>query len=57
MGFNFLGFEIRQYPVSRYNAKRGFKTLIKPSREAIKRHHAHLCEVIRNNQAGPARKI
>src|SRR5712691_10541093 len=51
VGFNFLGFEIRQYPVSRYNAKRGFKTLIKPSREAIKRHYAQLCEIIRNNQA------
>jgi len=50
-GFTFLGFEIRQYPVSRHNAKGGCKTLIKPSPEAIKRHYAQLCEIIRNNQA------
>jgi RNA-directed DNA polymerase len=50
-GFDFLGFEIRQYPVSRHNAAGGFKTLIKPSRDAIKRHYAHLCEIIRNNRA------
>jgi RNA-directed DNA polymerase len=50
-GFNFLGFEIRQHPVSRNNAKQGFKTLIKPSREAITRHYAQLCTIIRKNQA------
>jgi RNA-directed DNA polymerase len=50
-GFTFLGFEVRQYPVSQYNAKRGFKTLIKPSRTAIKRHYAQLCAIIRTNQA------
>jgi RNA-directed DNA polymerase len=50
-GFNFLGFEIRQHPVSRYNAKRGFKTLIKPSQEAIKRHDAQLRTIIAENKA------
>jgi RNA-directed DNA polymerase len=53
VGFDFLGFEIRQYPVSQYNAKQGFKTLIKPSRDAIKRHYAQLCAIIRKNQAAP----
>jgi RNA-directed DNA polymerase len=51
VGFDFLGFEVRQYPVSQYNAKQGFKTLIKPSRAAIKRHYARLCTIIRQNQA------
>jgi len=50
-GFDFLGFEIRQYPVSHHNAKGGCKTLIKPSRDAIKRHYAQLCTIIRNNRA------
>jgi RNA-directed DNA polymerase len=50
-GFDFLGFEVRQYPGSRYNAKRGYKTLIKPSRTAVKRHYAQLCAIIRKNQA------
>jgi RNA-directed DNA polymerase len=46
-----LGFEIRQYPVSRPHAKGSVKTLIKPSREAIKRHSTHLCEIMRHNRA------
>ncbi len=33
-GFNFLGFNIRLYPVS--NTKTGLKLLIKPSRESVK---------------------
>ena len=50
VGCDFLGFEIRQYPVSRDNAKRGFKTFSKPSREAIKRHYAQLCAIMGNTQ-------
>jgi len=50
-GFDFLGFEVRQHPVSQYNAKRGYKTLIKPSRTAVKRHYTQLCTIIRKNQA------
>src|SRR5262245_18755837 len=50
-GFNFLGFEIRQHPVSRYNAKRGFKTLITPSQEAMKRHDAQLRTIIVEHKA------
>ena len=50
-GVDFLGFEVRQYPGSRYNAKRGYKTLIKPSRTAVTRHYAQLCAIIRKNQA------
>ncbi len=40
--------QIRQYPVSQYNTGRGrgFKTLIKPSKEAIKRHYRQLAETI-----------
>ena len=53
VGFDFLGFEVRQYPVSQYQAKQGFKTLIKPSRAAIKRHYVQLCAIIRKNQAAP----
>jgi RNA-directed DNA polymerase len=51
VGFDFRGFEVRQYPVSQYHAKQGFKTLIKPSRAAIKRHYTQLCAIIRKNQA------
>ena len=34
-GFNFLGFNVRQYPVG--NTKTGYKLLIKPSEEAIEK--------------------
>jgi len=45
VGFDFLGFHIRQYPVGKTNTVKntngkplGFKAIIKPSKEAIKRH-------------------
>jgi RNA-directed DNA polymerase len=44
VGFDVLGFNIRQYPVS---ARRlGFKTIIKPSQESVRRHHQQLREII-----------
>jgi len=62
VGFNFLGFHIRQYRVGkthsgktsgRYPKLLGFKTLIKPSKEAIRRHYQALCAVIDVNLATP----
>ena len=52
-GFEFLGFQVRQYSVSRYNTGqgRGFKTLIKPSKDGIKRHYRQLAETIARNKA------
>jgi RNA-directed DNA polymerase len=57
-GFNFLGFNIRQYPVGKYQSgkntqgeKLGFKTLIKPSDEAIKRHYDDLAHIIRTHNS------
>src|SRR6266571_273749 len=45
VGFDFLGFTIRQFPVGKTHTGRhphgrplGFKTIIKPSKEAVKRH-------------------
>jgi RNA-directed DNA polymerase len=50
-GFQFLGFQVRQYPASQYNTQgRGFKTLIKPSKDAIKRHYRQLAETINHHQ-------
>jgi RNA-directed DNA polymerase len=65
-GFDFLGFNIRQYPVGRYKTRTnrgqaGFKTLIQPSKKAVKRHLAHLKQVIREyrgaSQAGLIGKL
>ncbi|WP_365975460.1 group II intron reverse transcriptase/maturase [Moorena sp. SIO4G3] len=37
-GFDFLGFNIRQYQVGKNQSKQGFKTLIKPSKKKVKEH-------------------
>ena len=59
-GFNFLGFNIRQYPVGKYQSGKdgrgntlGYKTLIKPNEENINRHYAQLAEVIRKYNTAP----
>ncbi|MDJ0519622.1 MAG: reverse transcriptase N-terminal domain-containing protein [Trichodesmium sp. MO_231.B1] len=45
-GFDFLGFNIRQYKVSENQSKLGFKTKIKPSAESIRSHYCQIAEVI-----------
>ena len=62
-GFNFLGFNIKQYPVGKYQSgkvrgkKLGFKTIIKPSKESIKRHYQKMSDTIRRLNAAPQIKI
>lgn len=50
-GFDFLGFSVRQYPCRR--PSRPYKTLIKPSKDAIRRHQQALREIIRASKAAP----
>lgn len=52
-GFNFLGFQVCQYRASKYNTARGrgFKTLIRPSQKAVKRHWATLSALISQHKA------
>ena len=59
-GFDFLGFNIRQYPVGKYQSgkdgqgrKLGFKTIIKPSKEKVKEHYRKLAGIIDNLIAAP----
>ena len=59
-GLNFLGFNIRQHPVGKYKTGKnsngkalGFKTIIKPSEEGVKRHYAKVAEVITKHNAAP----
>jgi RNA-directed DNA polymerase len=54
LGFDFLGFQVRQYKVGKYRSGKntrgrllGFKTLIKPSKEAQKRHHLKMKDIIK----------
>ena len=63
-GFNFLGFTIRQYPVGKYHSGKstngeplGFKTLIKPSQEKVKKHYAKMADVISRHNASPQKVL
>lgn len=60
VGFDFLGWTVRQFPVgkthtgtNRYGTPLGFKTIIKPSQEAVARHLAEVKAVIRRNRSAP----
>ncbi|CAD0233036.1 group II intron reverse transcriptase/maturase [Planktothrix agardhii] len=63
-GFDFLGWNFRQYPVGKHHAGKSggssknsktleFKTLIKPSKKAIKAHADKVKEVIKTHKTAP----
>ncbi|NEP22431.1 group II intron reverse transcriptase/maturase [Moorena sp. SIO3I6] len=56
-GFDFLGFNIRQYSVGKTQSKQGFKTIIKPSVQAIQKHYKQLSEVIDKHRAAPQKAL
>ncbi len=62
VGFNFLGFNIRQYPAGKTHSGKsggkaskplGFKTIVKPSKEAIRRHSEEIGKIISTHRAAP----
>jgi RNA-directed DNA polymerase len=64
VGFDFLGFTIRQYRVGKHHSGRngrgqplGFKTLIKPSKRKVKAHHHRLREQIRKLRTAPQKEL
>jgi RNA-directed DNA polymerase len=59
-GFDFLGFSIRQFPVGKTHSGKlgngqplGFKTIIRPTKEAQKRHLAQVKRIVRRHQTAP----
>lgn len=58
-GFDFLGFNIRQYPVGKYQSGKnhgtllGFKTLIKPSSKKLEIHAEILHSITKAHKAAP----
>ncbi len=52
-GFNFLGFNIRQWKVGKYHSKQGFKTIITPSKEKQKIHYDRVASIINDHKAAP----
>lgn len=63
VGFDFLGWTVRQFPAGKthtgaYKGRPlGFKTIIKPSKEAIKRHIAATRHVIRKRRAASQEQL
>lgn len=60
VGFDFLGFTVRQFPVTkhqsgrnRYGTRLGFKTIITPSKKAVSRHIAEVNRIIDDHKAAP----
>jgi RNA-directed DNA polymerase len=61
-GFDFLGFNIRSYPVGKHHSGKmgtkdnqiiGYKTYIKPSKKSIKAHHAAIKAIIKSDKTAP----
>ncbi len=59
-GFNFLGFNVRQFKAGKYTSGQksngeilGFSTIIRPSKESQKIHYAKIREVIDKHKASP----
>lgn len=59
-GFDFLGFNVRQYAVGKYHTGKstngkalGFKTIIKPSKEKVKEHYRKLANIINEFKTAP----
>jgi len=59
-GFDFLGFNVRQYEVGKYHSGKngygkplGFKTLIKPSNKSIGEQKERLAAIVASHQAAP----
>jgi RNA-directed DNA polymerase len=64
VGFDFLGFNVRQFPVGKNHSGKlgrcgaesvplGFKTIIRPSKESLLRHLNAIEEIVRTHKAAP----
>jgi RNA-directed DNA polymerase len=63
-GFDFLGFTVRQFPVGKYRTGKspqgerlGFKTIIKPSKEACLAHQRKLKATVRRYRSAPQDRL
>ncbi|MFN6535461.1 MAG: group II intron reverse transcriptase/maturase [Nostoc sp. EkiNYC01] len=64
-GFDFLGFNIRQFPVNdgmsakapRSSEILGFQTIIQPSKKAVQRHYQVISKIINSHKAAPQKVI
>jgi RNA-directed DNA polymerase len=64
VGFDFLGFTVRQFPVGKYRTGKGtrgkplgFKTIIRPSKQSISTHIQRVNQVIKNHRGAPQQAL
>ena len=64
VGFDFLGFTVRQFRVGKNHTGKnahqrplGFKTMIRPSRESVKRHTQEIGQELRKLRNAPQEKV
>lgn len=66
VGFDFLGFHVRQYKVGKHHSGKsggrrpkllGYKTIIKPSKEAIRRHYLRIKHLINEHRTAPQHRL
>lgn len=64
VGFDFLGFTIRQFPIGKTHTGKGakgkplgFKTIITPSKEGVQRHLQELRKILQKGQSLPQEEI
>ena len=61
VGFHFLGFTIRQFPVGKTHTGKGkpsgFKTIITPSKEGVQRHLQELRKILQKSQSLPQEEL
>lgn len=53
VGFDFLGFHVRQHEVGEYRSQRGFKTIITPSKAALIKHTQKVGSIIEQHKNAP----
>jgi RNA-directed DNA polymerase len=61
-GFDFLGFNVRQYPVGKYRlrtfkGRSGFKTIISPAKKGQSRHTEKVNGIVHQYRAAPQRAL
>lgn len=60
VGFDFLGWTVRQFPVGKTHRNKlglSFKTIITPSKDAQKRHLADIAALMRRHQQSPLKAL
>jgi len=64
VGFDFLGFTVRQFPVGKYHSGKmpkgqllGFKTIITPSKKKVKLHQERLSDLVKHMRSVPQGKL